>query len=500
MGCIEYTRKKVLFLCPECGKISPEISNINVDQKNVELKCKICTENGYFSEDFYNEEKESEDQNILCYSCKPKPEEGEIEDKYLFMEFTNKSEELKVTKNSLNKDISEYELIESIKMIKQKNEQLKKIIQFNNIIIGASEKCQNNYFHLKSLKNIFTVLNKEKDRDSKDLKFLLTALNYENKKSEKAIEKINNFLNNINVEETIGRQGESLFLSGKQIDDELIKTISQIKFNQLKEINLSGNKITNIEPLCYMSLPFLEYLNLSNNQIIDIKSLSEINSKYFKYLFIQNNQINDIQVFLDDNFPKLDILRIERNKIEENIIEENKKEKYSEPMKKLIELYQKSKGILIKNINDINEYQIDYNEDMEELNVSGQEKGDIMLKYVFINIPSNNKIRKLTLMNNNIEDPSILNRIQFDFLETLDLNSNNIKNLNFLKGMKAKNLQILHVEENDFNDLTILYNITKYFKNIKEIYLGKKNFNPEESKFIHLHKILRKIEIKLKLN
>ena len=124
MGCIEYTRKKVLFLCPECGKISPEISNINVDQKNVELKCRICNENGYFSEDFYNEE--SEDQNILCYSCKPKPEEGEIEDKYLFKEFINESEELKVTKNSLNKDISEYELIESIKMIKQKNEQLKK--------------------------------------------------------------------------------------------------------------------------------------------------------------------------------------------------------------------------------------------------------------------------------------------------------------------------------------------------------------------------------------
>ena len=248
----------------------------------MELKCKICSENGYSSEDFYNEE--NEDQTILSYSCKPKPIEGEIEDKFLLKEFRNETEELKVDKNSSNKIIPEDKLIESIKMIKLKNEQLKKIIQFNNLIIEASERSQNNYLHLKSLKNISSVLKKEKDRDSKDLKFLLTALNYENKASEKAIKKINDFLIEQNEKETIGRQGESLLLNDKEINDDLIKTISQIKFNQLKEINLSGNKITNIEPLCYMSLPFLEYLNLSNNQIIDIKPLSEISISNI-YLF-----------------------------------------------------------------------------------------------------------------------------------------------------------------------------------------------------------------------
>ena len=507
MGCIEFPRKKVFFLCPECGEISPEISNINVDQKNVELKCKICSENGYSSEDFYNEE--NEDQTILSYSCKPKPIEGEIEDKFLLKEFRNETEELKVDKNSSNKIIPEDKLIESIKMIKLKNEQLKKIIQFNNLIIEASERSQNNYLHLKSLKNISSVLKKEKDRDSKDLKFLLTALNYENKASEKAIKKINDFLIEQNAKETIGRQGESLLLNDKEINDDLIKTISQIKFNQLKEINLSGNKITNIEPLCYMSLPFLEYLNLSNNQIIDIKPLSEINSKHFKYLFIQNNQIKDIEIFLDDNFPTFDILRIDNNKIDKKKLEENKikkeigennEEGYSWQMKNLIDLYERKNLILIKKIDDIKKYNIDYKENMEELDITGEKKGDLMLKYIFINIPSNNIIRRLKLMNNNIQDPSILNRIQFDLLEELDLNSNKIKNLKFLKGMKAKNLQILHLEENDFDDLTILYNIKKYFKNIREIYLGQNNFNPEESKFNHLKQSLRRIGIRLDLN
>ena len=212
---------------------------------------------------------------------------------------------------------------------------------------------------------------------------------------------------------------------------------------------------------------------------------------------------------MDDNFPTFDILRIDNNKIDKKKLEENKikkeigennEEGYSWQMKNLIDLYERKNLILIKKIDDIKKYNIDYKENMEELDITGEKKGDLMLKYIFINIPSNNIIRRLKLMNNNIQDPSILNRIQFDLLEELDLNSNKIKNLKFLKGMKAKNLQILHLEENDFDDLTILYNIKKYFKNIREIYLGQNNFNPEESKFNHLKQSLRRIGIRLDLN
>ena len=490
MGCFLNCRKdlineqglKIDFLCPECGEISPEISNINVDQKYVEFKCKICAEKGYYSEFFY--------KDGLRYSCKPKPSEASQE-KFLFKESENKSEESEYIKKSSTKNINKDELNESKEMIKLKNEQLKKLIMFNQIILKASEQSQYNYYHLKSIKNILKSLKKEKGRDSNDLKFILTAFNYDIKIAEDAIKKVDDFLGK---NEKIERQLERLLLNGKNLKDEYIEYISQIKFNQLKEINLSGNGITNIEPLCNMNLPFLEFLNLSNNQIIDIKPLKEINSKKFNYLFIQNNQIEDIKVLLDGDFPIFEILRLENNdKIKD-------KDNSKKDLIELIKLYTNHKKILIINNDDIKKYNIDYKEDMKEIEVSNEKDGDLVLKYLFINIPSNNKIKKLTLINNKIQDPSILNRIQFDFLEELNIGYNNIKNLNFLKGMKAKSLNKLYLEKNDFNDLSVLYNIKKFFNKIKEIYLDEDSFNPNDSKFMHLKQTLKNEKIDLNLN
>ena len=489
MGCFLNCRKdlineqglKIDFLCPECGEISPEISNINVDQKYVEFKCKICAEKGYYSEFFY--------KDGLRYSCKPKPSEASQE-KFLFKESENKSEESEYIKKSSTKNINKDELNESKEMIKLKNEQLKKLIMFNQIILKASEQSQYNYYHLKSIKNILKSLKKEKGRDSNDLKFILTAFNYDIKIAEDAIKKVDDFLGK---NEKIERQLERLLLNGKNLKDEYIEYISQIKFNQLKEINLSGNGITNIEPLCNMNLPFLEFLNLSNNQIIDIKPLKEINSKKFNYLFIQNNQIEDIKVLLDGDFPIFEILRLENNdKIKD-------KDNSKKDLIELIKLYTNHKKILIINNDDIKKYNIDYKEDMKEIEVSNEKDGDLVLKYLFINIPSNNKIKKLTLIENKIQDPSILNRIQFDFLEELNLGYNNIKNLNFLKGMKAKSLNKLYLEKNDFNDLSVLYNIKKFFNKIKEIYLDEDSFNPNDSKFMHLKQTLKNEKIDLNL-
>ena len=489
MGCFLNCRKdlineqglKIDFLCPECGEISPEISNINVDQKYVEFKCKICAEKGYYSEFFY--------KDGLRYSCKPKPSEASQE-KFLFKESENKSEESEYIKKSSTKNINKDELNESKEMIKLKNEQLKKLIMFNQIILKASEQSQYNYYHLKSIKNILKSLKKEKGRDSNDLKFILTAFNYDIKIAEDAIKKVDDFLGK---NEKIERQLERLLLNGKNLKDEYIEYISQIKFNQLKEINLSGNGIKNIEPLCNMNLPFLEFLNLSNNQIIDIKPLKEINSKKFNYLFIQNNQIEDIKVLLDGDFPIFEILRLENNdKIKD-------KDNSKKDLIELIKLYTNHKKILIINNDDIKKYNIDYKEDMKEIEVSNEKDGDLVLKYLFINIPSNNKIKKLTLINNKIQDPSILNRIQFDFLEELNIGYNNIKNLNFLKGMKAKSLNKLYLEKNDFNDLSVLYNIKEFFNKIKEIYLGDDSFNPNDSKFIHLKQTLKNEKIDLNL-
>ena len=307
------------------------------------------------------------------------------------------------------------------------------------------------------------------------MKFLFTSFNNEIKISDKAVKKIFD-----EKEIEIDREEENLILSNKKLNDEHIKTISMIKFNQLKKIDLSENEITKIDSLCNIILPFLEFLNLSFNKIKNMEPLGEINSKHLKYLFIQNNQIEDIQIFLNPNFnfPLLEILRLENNKIEEN----------SDSFKKLLKLYNQKNIILVTNkkIDELkNKYNIEYNENMEEVKIEGTKEGDSMLKDISIIISQKNKnrIRKLKLPGNNIENPSILNNFQFDFLEVLDLGFNNIKNMRFLKGMKAKELKRLYLNNNFINDLSPLYNIKEYFPNLEMIDLNNNNFNPEESKY-----------------
>ena len=409
-----------------------------------------------------------------------------MSNEFWLKEYINQKKKITYRKNSL---LDESKFNEYKEIIKQKDEQLKKIIIFNDIIIDSNEKYQNNYIHLKSLKNISNSLKREKLRDSDDLKFLLTAFNNEIDISKNAIDK---FFDEKDVK--IERQEENLILSNKKLNDEHIKCISLIKFNQLKQIDLSENEIINIESLCNAKLPFLEKLNLSYNKINNIKPLSEINTQKLKYLFIQNNQIEDIQVFLDDDFPILEILRLENNKIEEN----------SDSFKKLLKLYNKSNNILVTNkkIYEIkNKYNIEYNENMKEVKVEGTEEGDSMLKNISIIISqkNKNKIKILQLRGNKIENPSILNNIQFDFdfLEELDLSINNIKNLKFLKNMNAKNLKRINLSFNYINDLSPLKQNINKFPHLELIDLSNNNFNPEDSKCKDLLHILKRHKIEI---
>ena len=236
---------------------------------------------------------------------------------------------------------------------------------------------------------------------------------------------------------------------------------------------------------------------MSFNKINNIKPLSEINSKKLKYLFIQNNQIEDVQVFIEFNskFKSLEIIRLDNNKINEN----------SDSFKKLLSCNKNNNQIIITNskMDEIkNLYNIDYNENMEELNVDGTEKGDSLLKNIFIIISNlnNNRIKKLKLKGNKIGDPSIINKIQFNFLEELDLSRNNIKNLDFLKEMKAKKLTDLFLNHNSITDLSLLYNIEEIFPCMKRISLYNNNFNPEEPKIKDLANYLNSKNIKLFIN
>ena len=510
MGC-ELPRNNVaekipenIFQCPECGVIDPEISKINVDNKKIEFYCKKCEEKEkeYESKNFAHEKKDKSTNYYL------KPNGKDKENQFWFKEFKRNNVKSSTVK-SLLKKIFQSKLENAKETIKKKNEQLENIIKFNRLVKNTCQKYQNNYFHLKSLKNINQALKKEILRDSNDLRFLIAAFNTEIEFSDKAIE-IFDKITKIKIE---GKE-ESLFFSKKKLNDKNIMTLSMIKFNQLKEIDLSENEITNIEPISNMNLPFLEFLNLSFNKINNIKPLGELNSRKLKYLFIQNNQIKnleDITFLCNCDFPNLKILRLENNIKEE---EENS-------LKGIIDENLKKKRIIVTNskIDEIKKrYNIEYNEKSEKLELEGveekeenkevdkkkeDEEGELLLKNLFIVISqkNENRIETLKLTKCKIKNPSILNRIHFEFLEKLDLSLNNITNLNFLKGMRAKYLKNLFLNDNEISDLSLLYNFKdkSLFPDLKLICLNNNKFNLEEEDKKELKKYLKHYDIELQL-
>ena len=488
-----------IFACPKCSEIDPEILNINVDNKKIGFYCKNCAENEYKSKNFTKEE------NLNNKTYYLKANDTNEEKQYWFKEYNN--HEGQENKKSFLKKIFQRKLENAKKIIKKKNEQLEKIIKFNNMVKVTSEKYKNNYFHLKSLKNISDSLQREIFRDSNDLKFLLAAFNNEIEFSNKAIPIFNK-----NANDKIERDKESLFLSKKNLEDIDIMTLSMIKFNQLKEIDLSENEITEIEPICNMNLPFLEFLNLSYNNIKNIEPLGELNSKKLKFLFLQNNQIEDIKCVNNWDFPKLRILRLENNGIQEN----------SDSFKKFVDECGKNKLIIVTKtiIDEIkDQYHITYDENTKILELEGEAKENekkeeldkkeedeeneedeiLMNLFIIISQKSENSITKLKVTNFKIKNPSILKRIRFDFLDELNLSNNNIKNLQFLKGIKAEHLNRLYLDYNNINDLSLLDKINDLFPHLEKITLNNNSLNLEESQKNNLIKNLDDKNIKLQI-
>lgn len=521
------------FLCPDCHSLIPEILDIHADNKKIEFKCKKCLEIerlSFFyeeellkSENKYLNEKcdycgrrsmDNKDVFSYCYDCKKNFCEGcELSHKNSNVKHT---EIIKVSEKcnkclkhfnekvilfcldcriNICKKEKEHENHNIIKLSKfienymnyreiiiKKNIELMEIIKFNQLILN---KKINNFFYSKSLINIGNAFYREKYRDSNDLKLIFNDYANANSNSEKIIK---DFKNNDII---ITRNEENLFLNGKNIDNKSFELISQIRFNQLKQIDLSDNKLSKIEFLNNINLPFLEFLNLSHNLIKDIEPIGDIRSKKLDSIYLHDNKIEEIGVFLNDNliFPSLKILRLEKNKIKNNSFKELKK------------IY---KNIItdseIENMKE--KYKI--NEESRIIDLSNQEGGDSLLENIFgiITDKSNNKIDKLYLRNTGIVDPSLLNRIQLNKMTDLDLSVNNIKNLNFLNEMKAENLQNLYLNNNKINDLSPLKIIIKKFPNLKKIDLYSNNFEADHPKILEIIGSIIKINsnLRVKLN
>lgn len=516
------------FLCPNCHCLIPEILDIHADNKKIEFKCEKCSEiellSCFYEEELLNSKnkylnekcdyctrspKDNKDIFSYCYDCKKNfcincesnHKNSNIEHKKIIKVNEKCNRCLKHFDEKVNKfcldcgihicektnEHKNHKIINFSKFMKKylnyrdiiikKNEELMAIIKFNKLILN---KEINNFFYLKSLINIGTAFYREKFRDSNDLKLIFNDYDNEDEKSKKII----NDLKEKDIK--ITRNVENLFLNEKNIDNQRFELISQIRFNQLKQIDLSDNKLSKIEFLNNISLPFLEFLNLSHNFIKDIKPIGDIKSKKLDSIYLHDNKIEEIGVFLNDNliFPSLKILRLEKNKIKENSFKELKKIYINIITDSEIE-------------NKKKEYRI--NEESKIIDLSNQNGGDSLLKNLFgiITYKSKNKIDKLYLRNNDIDDPSLLNRIQLNKMTELDLSVNNIKNLNFLNEMKAENLKNLFLNNNKINDLSPLKNIIKKFPHLENISLYSNNFDANQPKILEIIRSIRIINSSL---
>ena len=537
------------YLCPYCEKI-PEILNIHTDNGKIELKCK---EHGiieltlkeyynkmknhsftYFKTKCFNCDKVQNNKDNMfkyCYYCKAdfcekcvnkfKKNKKEHhrnhldvcipvnEKKHKCLEHFNSeissfcldcrinicekesktkhNGHKKINLNKLEDDANKY-----IKEIKEKNKVLTHIIRYNNIFINSYENFQNNYFHIQNLINIGKALEGENKRNSKELDIMISGLEKRHKIQEKAIKSLKEQFNikNINCNE------EKLSLSKRNLGDNGFKLISKIIFRNLKEIDVSGNDIKDIEPLNNMILPDLEYLNMSYNKIENIEPIAELNSKKLKEICLQENNINDISSFNNSDFPALEILRLEKNNID-----------YSgQPFKVLKNKKYKDKVFYEeKTQDDFNKKYNTYIDFTQESIILSNLKGkDKMLLDLYLIIKPDNNIKELKLDDNQIKNVSLISRIPLNELKLLDLSLNNITNVQFLTEMKMPKLSTLYLNVNKINDIYPLIQITEIIKNFPNLYIlslkeNNLNIEDEESKRIIKKLWDRGIELDIKL-
>ena len=440
------TKKRDKYVCPIDGcNLIPEILSANSDIGKIVLKC--------------------EKHGLKEYDV----------EKYL--DIIDKKQHMNPTISNIDAP-EENDLDGSRNIMLKKSKDLSSIIKSHIKILDYQEKNPDNYFHNQNIINLGYFLENESNNyiDDKKKKIktiddvIKEEINGKNKEEKKALKDLKDKYY-IDLEKYVKNEEELyLKLKGpgpeqqseyiKYLEDGGFKLISQLRFKNLKEINLANNKITNLKPLNNMLLPHLEIINFSDNQIKDITPLANLLSEYLSEIYLQNNLIQDLKPFLKSHFPLLEIFRVDgdgnKNAFEKDSFN-NVKKKY-----KNIIFYK------AKSWEDFNkEYEYDGNDkkyqDILKLDLASRRKEKILIDLFPLIIFPNN-IKSLILDDNKLQDVSLLNRMPLYNLEFLDLSLNFIVNIKFLKKMTKKweKLKKLYLNDNKINDISPL---VKYGEN-----------------------------------
>ena len=434
------------YLCPEEGcECIPHISSAHCDTGIIVMEC----EKGHQFEIDVEEYMEKMDKKINKNS---EDEFYKRDENYIYDNNHNTSNN---PPNNENDPL--------INRIKEKNKVISNIIRAYNQLLLIQEDRPINFLHNQNLINLANQILEENSIFPNYIDKIIEESIKDNKDNEEQAlknlnEKYSIYLENYyqNDEFCLKLRGAKDEVKYPKLGNEGFKYISQIRFKDLIEINLSNNNISDITYLNNMLLPHLEILNFSDNQIANITPVANLVSKNLFEIYLQNNQIEDITPFENAKFSiwSLKILRLDGNKFFQN----EKENQGKADIQKLVAKFGKRLIYEKKSWVDFNKkYNSDADENEDKLDLGSKRNSDIIVDLLpLLTYPNN--IKTLILDNDKIIDANYLTMMPLSKLTYLDLSLNYISNINFVKklAIKCKDLQILYLHENKINDLTPL--------------------------------------------
>ncbi len=355
------------FLCSLCATV-PEILKIHSDSGIIEFK---CFEHGVMKLpiDKYIEEirnspfycpnlkcdnikcntENTEQKFKFCQVCKNNLCENCLnEDKCLGLNKSNINKRISISEknnkcpNHCELDITDFCLDCQENYCKKDEEHEKHNTKKTKDLLdealkyeGIIERKNNNLYYIAKL--YLSIKNKTVNNQNK-LENLLNNINEEEKTKE--IELITNYFEknkivekkkNSSIEEKIDSNCTDLSLKSEQLTDADSYLISKIKFESLQTIELSNNKLTNLDFLENMYYLKLKSIDFSQNEITNIDSIIFLDPELLEIINLEKNllEADALEILNHTDFKKLKQLNIINNKLKKNEISKNLKNKYA---------------------------------------------------------------------------------------------------------------------------------------------------------------------------
>ena len=335
------------YVCTSCDQV-PKIINLDFNNGMLEFECKEHPKVHIEIRRYFKEESEHLYYNLKCFrdnklqkDCMPSIFKKDIKEKKIFCQSCSQSKKQNLIKVN---ELSNKCHVHNQKYIKY-CEKCDKHFCENDIIECRNEKDHTMKIipkfedtdrneNLNKIKAKIELLKEEIEIKENLIKFLETiAATYkehpsnqyirnnlakickiiEEKREEKLRAKIDSLekkvLNALNekfkIELTL--DVNEIDLSGKNFQNYDLRLLCAISFKNLEELNLSNNRISNLDGIKDFDCPNLKHLNLNSNRINDISQIKSINSSNLKSLNLSFNEIENVSEFKEimEKNPKL---------------------------------------------------------------------------------------------------------------------------------------------------------------------------------------------------